>query len=170
MSQHCAGEWASHFPDRYLNVSKCFSSIVGWALHNFSNLQKTSKILPSWLRQTLHYSTSWLSTKSKILNTWMLFISLHITLFVLSRLFLFIFRYSVMAGTPDKMLEHILETRIDSKVDETDTFIEDFLLTHMVFMPSRQLCPQLLNQYPLLDMTKRKSHYFRNCCFITIIT
>ena len=55
-----------------------------------------------------------------------------------------------MAGTPDKMLEHILETRIDSKVDETDTFIEDFLLTHMVFMPSRQLCPQLLNQYPLL--------------------
>ena len=56
-----------------------------------------------------------------------------------------------MAGTPDKMLEHILETRIDSRVDETDTFIEDFLLTHMVFMPSRQLCPQLLNQYPLLS-------------------
>ncbi len=55
-----------------------------------------------------------------------------------------------MAGTPDKMLEHILETRIDSRVDETDTFIEDFLLTHMVFMPSRQLCPQLLNQYPFI--------------------
>ncbi|XP_072028678.1 rap guanine nucleotide exchange factor 4-like isoform X2 [Amphiura filiformis] len=57
------------------------------------------------------------------------------------------FKYSVMAGTPDKMLEHILETRINSRVDETDTFIEDFLLTHMVFMPSLQLCPQLLNHY-----------------------
>lgn len=57
-------------------------------------------------------------------------------------------RYSVMAGVPEKMLEHLLETRIDSKYDPTDTFLEDFLLTHIVFMPSEKLCPALLQQYP----------------------
>ncbi|XP_033639246.1 rap guanine nucleotide exchange factor 4-like isoform X4 [Asterias rubens] len=55
--------------------------------------------------------------------------------------------YSVMAGSPEKMLEHILETRIDSKQDEADTFLEDFLLTHIVFMSSKLLCPALLTHY-----------------------
>ncbi|XP_030846808.1 rap guanine nucleotide exchange factor 4 isoform X2 [Strongylocentrotus purpuratus] len=57
------------------------------------------------------------------------------------------YRYSVMAGVPEKMLEHLLETRIDSKYDPTDTFLEDFLLTHIVFMPSEKLCPALLQHY-----------------------
>ncbi|XP_038078021.1 rap guanine nucleotide exchange factor 4-like isoform X2 [Patiria miniata] len=57
------------------------------------------------------------------------------------------YKYSVMAGSPEKMLEHILETRIDSKQDEADTFLEDFLLTHIVFMSSKQLCPALLTHY-----------------------
>ncbi|XP_071484074.1 rap guanine nucleotide exchange factor 4-like [Diadema antillarum] len=57
------------------------------------------------------------------------------------------YRYSVMAGVPEKMLEHLLETRIDSKYDPTDTFLEDFLLTHIVFMPSDKLCPALLTHY-----------------------
>ncbi|GBN82926.1 Rap guanine nucleotide exchange factor 4, partial [Araneus ventricosus] len=59
------------------------------------------------------------------------------------------YKYMVMAGTPQKMLEHLLETRIDQRNDDaTDTFLEDFLLTHVIFMPSHQLCPELMKQYP----------------------
>ncbi|XP_033735691.1 LOW QUALITY PROTEIN: rap guanine nucleotide exchange factor 4-like [Pecten maximus] len=58
------------------------------------------------------------------------------------------YRYSVMAGTPEKMLEHLLETSLESKTEEaTDNFLEVFLLTHVIFMPSDQLCPSLLAHY-----------------------
>ncbi|GIY16401.1 rap guanine nucleotide exchange factor 4 [Caerostris darwini] len=58
------------------------------------------------------------------------------------------YKYMVMAGTPQKMLEHLLETRIDQRNDDTtDTFLEDFLLTHVIFMPSHQLCPELMRHY-----------------------
>ena len=67
-----------------------------------------------------------------------------------------------MAGSPEKMLEHILETRIDSKQDEADTFLEDFLLTHIVFMSSKLLCPALLTQYPFEN---NKATTDENCCF-----
>jgi hypothetical protein len=54
-----------------------------------------------------------------------------------------------MAGTPDKMLEYLLETRIENKSEETsDNFLEDFLLTHVIFMPYNHLCPALMSQYP----------------------
>uniref|UniRef100_A0A8C4MZ14 Rap guanine nucleotide exchange factor 3 n=1 Tax=Equus asinus asinus TaxID=83772 RepID=A0A8C4MZ14_EQUAS len=53
-------------------------------------------------------------------------------------------RYTVMSGTPEKILELLLEAmRPDSS-----TFLSDFLLTHSVFMPSAQLCAALLHQYP----------------------
>ncbi|XP_078723006.1 rap guanine nucleotide exchange factor 4 isoform X1 [Lampetra fluviatilis] len=59
------------------------------------------------------------------------------------------YKYSVMSGTPDKILEHLLETmRPDTKFDDTkETFLGDFLLTHVAFMPSSQLCPALMGQY-----------------------
>ncbi|CAM4608058.1 unnamed protein product [Lepidochelys kempii] len=59
-------------------------------------------------------------------------------------------RYSVMAGTPDKILEHLLEAmRLDATFsDPLDTLIGDFLLTYNVFMPTAQLCRALLHQYP----------------------
>ncbi|XP_021341628.1 rap guanine nucleotide exchange factor 4-like isoform X2 [Mizuhopecten yessoensis] len=58
------------------------------------------------------------------------------------------YRYSVMAGTPEKMLEHLLESSLESKIEEaTDNFLEVFLLTHVIFMPSDQLCPALLAHY-----------------------
>uniref|UniRef100_T1JAB1 Rap guanine nucleotide exchange factor 4 n=1 Tax=Strigamia maritima TaxID=126957 RepID=T1JAB1_STRMM len=40
------------------------------------------------------------------------------------------YKYAVMAGTPQKMLEHLLETRIDSRTEISDVFLEDFFLTH----------------------------------------
>lgn len=58
-------------------------------------------------------------------------------------------RYTVMSGTPEKILELLLEAmRPDSNAhDPTETFLSDFLLTHSVFMPSAQLCTALLHHF-----------------------
>ncbi|XP_043939801.1 rap guanine nucleotide exchange factor 3 [Protopterus annectens] len=57
--------------------------------------------------------------------------------------------YTVMAGTPEKILEHLLETMrlISSTNDHTDTFVSDFLLTHSVFMPTPMFCQALLHHF-----------------------
>uniref|UniRef100_A0A670Z1C9 Rap guanine nucleotide exchange factor 3 n=1 Tax=Pseudonaja textilis TaxID=8673 RepID=A0A670Z1C9_PSETE len=67
-------------------------------------------------------------------------------------------RYSVMAGTPEKILDYLLETmRSDSTLsDPVDTFLGDFLLTYSVFMPTPQLCRTLLQQYPSWLPLKRQ--------------
>lgn len=68
-------------------------------------------------------------------------------------------RYTVMAGTPQKMLEHLLETRLDGRGSmgsndsyilgtAQDPFLDDFLLTHVVFLPTHQLVEELERQYP----------------------
>lgn len=52
------------------------------------------------------------------------------------------------------MLEHLLETRLDGRIGQTreegpsDPFLDDFLLTHIVFMPTHQLVTELARQYP----------------------
>uniref|UniRef100_A0A7N5ZVL9 Rap guanine nucleotide exchange factor (GEF) 3 n=1 Tax=Anabas testudineus TaxID=64144 RepID=A0A7N5ZVL9_ANATE len=58
--------------------------------------------------------------------------------------------YTVMSGTPEKILEHLLETiKLDSNGnDAIGRSLHDFLLTHKVFMPSSQLCSALQHQYP----------------------
>ncbi|XP_036615996.1 rap guanine nucleotide exchange factor 3 isoform X3 [Trichosurus vulpecula] len=58
-------------------------------------------------------------------------------------------RYTVMSGTPEKILELLLEAvRPDSSAhDPTETFLGDFLLTHSVFMPSALLCAALLHHF-----------------------
>uniref|UniRef100_A0A7E4V9N5 Rap-GAP domain-containing protein n=1 Tax=Panagrellus redivivus TaxID=6233 RepID=A0A7E4V9N5_PANRE len=57
--------------------------------------------------------------------------------------------YSVMAGLPEKMIEYVLETRIDAQTDDLglDSFLEDFILTHIIYMPSNVLCNYLKNYY-----------------------
>uniref|UniRef100_A0A3P9IV64 Rap guanine nucleotide exchange factor (GEF) 3 n=1 Tax=Oryzias latipes TaxID=8090 RepID=A0A3P9IV64_ORYLA len=57
-------------------------------------------------------------------------------------------RYTVMSGTPEKILEHLLETiKLDSNgYDPIDPCVIDFLLTHKVFMPTSQLCPAELSE------------------------
>lgn len=62
-------------------------------------------------------------------------------------------RYTVMAGTSEKMLEHLLETRVDGRGREdrstvSDPFLDDFLLTHIIFMPTSRLIVELSKQYP----------------------
>ncbi|NWH41807.1 RPGF3 factor, partial [Chloropsis hardwickii] len=73
-------------------------------------------------------------------------------------------RYLVMAGTPEKILEHLLEfMRLDATLyDPVDTLLGDFLLTYTVFMPTSQLCRALLHHFraePLEGSEQDKATY-----------
>ncbi|KAG5678868.1 hypothetical protein PVAND_008499 [Polypedilum vanderplanki] len=58
------------------------------------------------------------------------------------------FKYTVMSGTPSKMLEHLLDTRLGVQMGPNDdSFLDDFLLTHIVFMPVAQLVDELASHY-----------------------
>ncbi|XP_048835594.1 rap guanine nucleotide exchange factor 4 isoform X1 [Brienomyrus brachyistius] len=58
------------------------------------------------------------------------------------------YKYTVMSGTPEKILEHVLETvRLDSSVTDPDPVLDDFVLMHCVFIPNSQLCPMLMAHY-----------------------
>lgn len=94
------------------------------------------------------------------------------------------FKYIVMGGTPDKILEYLIETRIDVTIDihsdyllnncildrnaellmsrgsllynvfdssltQTDTFLEDFLLTYQIYLSNFTLCKFLLKYYKI---------------------
>uniref|UniRef100_A0A3P9JN24 Zgc:171558 n=1 Tax=Oryzias latipes TaxID=8090 RepID=A0A3P9JN24_ORYLA len=49
-------------------------------------------------------------------------------------------KYTVISGTPEKILEHFLEAmRLDIHHNEPDPAVDDFVLMHCVFMPNRQL-------------------------------
>uniref|UniRef100_A0A8C9Z4J3 Rap guanine nucleotide exchange factor 4 n=1 Tax=Sander lucioperca TaxID=283035 RepID=A0A8C9Z4J3_SANLU len=51
--------------------------------------------------------------------------------------------YKVMSGTPEKILEHLLEMmRLDSQF--TESALDDYVLMHCVFIPNNQLCPVLM--------------------------
>ncbi|XP_064442755.1 rap guanine nucleotide exchange factor 4 isoform X6 [Mirounga angustirostris] len=58
-------------------------------------------------------------------------------------------KYTVMSGTPEKILEHFLETiRLEPALNEaTDSVLNDFVMMHCVFMPNTQLCPALVAHY-----------------------
>ncbi|XP_034028997.1 rap guanine nucleotide exchange factor 3 isoform X2 [Thalassophryne amazonica] len=76
-------------------------------------------------------------------------------------------RYKVMSGTPEKILEHLLETvKLESNVnDAVDPCVSDFLLTHKVFMPSSQLCAALQHHYhavPTEGSDQEKAAYVLN--------
>uniref|UniRef100_A0A3B4Z9Z5 Rap guanine nucleotide exchange factor 4-like n=1 Tax=Stegastes partitus TaxID=144197 RepID=A0A3B4Z9Z5_9TELE len=59
-------------------------------------------------------------------------------------------KYTVISGTPEKILEHFLETmRMDIHHNPA---VDDFVLMHCVFMPNSQMCPLLMAQYPFLPL------------------
>ncbi|XP_055620288.1 rap guanine nucleotide exchange factor 4 isoform X2 [Toxorhynchites rutilus septentrionalis] len=78
-------------------------------------------------------------------------------------------RYTVMSGTPQKMLEHLLETRLGGQVGPNDPFLDDFLLTHIVFMPTPILIDELASHYHAdseVDMrtaSEEDQEYFITC-------
>ncbi|CAL8370057.1 unnamed protein product [Arctogadus glacialis] len=54
-------------------------------------------------------------------------------------------KYTIMAGTPEKILEHLLEMmRLDAQFTESDPSLDDFVLMHCVFIPNARLCPVLM--------------------------
>ncbi|GAB1297874.1 Rap guanine nucleotide exchange factor 5 [Apodemus speciosus] len=57
-------------------------------------------------------------------------------------------RYVVVSGTPEKILEHLLNDLHLAEVQhkETETLLDDFLLTYTVFMTTDDLCQALLRQ------------------------
>ncbi|XP_076016740.1 rap guanine nucleotide exchange factor 5b isoform X2 [Genypterus blacodes] len=63
-------------------------------------------------------------------------------------------RYTVVSGTPEKILEHLLNELMleddqgTTQGKETDSLLDDFLLTYPVFMSTSDLCQALLGQYP----------------------
>uniref|UniRef100_UPI0037E6FA35 rap guanine nucleotide exchange factor 5-like isoform X1 n=1 Tax=Semicossyphus pulcher TaxID=241346 RepID=UPI0037E6FA35 len=62
-------------------------------------------------------------------------------------------RYVVVSGTPEKILEHLLndltleEEQGTTQGRESDTLLDDFLLTYPVFMSTSDLCQALLGHY-----------------------
>ncbi|XP_070822898.1 rap guanine nucleotide exchange factor 5-like [Chaetodon trifascialis] len=62
-------------------------------------------------------------------------------------------RYMVLSGTPEKILEHLLndltldEDQGTTQGKESDTLLDDFLLTYPVFMSTSDLCQALLGHY-----------------------
>uniref|UniRef100_A0A6Q2YQN3 Rap guanine nucleotide exchange factor (GEF) 3 n=1 Tax=Esox lucius TaxID=8010 RepID=A0A6Q2YQN3_ESOLU len=73
-------------------------------------------------------------------------------------------KYTVMSGTPEKILEHLLETvKLDANSnDAIDPCVTDFLLTHRVFMPSSQLCPCTYHSEPSEGSELEKAAYALN--------
>ncbi|XP_040296413.1 rap guanine nucleotide exchange factor 4-like isoform X2 [Bufo bufo] len=73
------------------------------------------------------------------------------------------YKYTVMSGNPEKILEHFLETMrlepsnesiglcsmisSDPCTHRRDSALDDFILMHCVFMPNCQLCPALMSHY-----------------------
>ncbi|KAF7282257.1 hypothetical protein GWI33_003053 [Rhynchophorus ferrugineus] len=83
------------------------------------------------------------------------------------------FKYTVMAGTPQKMLEHLLETRLDGRgamgggdnfiiATAQDPFLDDFLLTHIVFLPTHQLIEEL-DKYYNIDFSNQDKEFVLAC-------
>uniref|UniRef100_A0A1A8K6M6 Rap guanine nucleotide exchange factor (GEF) 4 n=1 Tax=Nothobranchius kuhntae TaxID=321403 RepID=A0A1A8K6M6_NOTKU len=57
-------------------------------------------------------------------------------------------KYTVISGTPEKILDHFLETmRLDIHHNEPDPAVDDFVLMQCIFMPNSQLCPLLMAHY-----------------------
>ncbi|XP_020322887.2 rap guanine nucleotide exchange factor 4 isoform X14 [Oncorhynchus kisutch] len=57
-------------------------------------------------------------------------------------------RYTVLSGTPEKILDHFLETmRMDTHHSDPDPAVDDFVLMHCVFMPNSQFCQLLMAHY-----------------------
>lgn len=63
----------------------------------------------------------------------------------------FYFKYKVMAGTPEKVLEHLLETRMNNPTGNSceeqfnkESLFEDFLLTFPIFISWKQMITLLV--------------------------
>lgn len=70
------------------------------------------------------------------------------------------FKYKVMAGTAEKVLEHLLETRMNSHNYEEqfnkESLFEDFLLTFPIFISWKQMTYLLVRHYKIDELNFRQ--------------
>ncbi|GAB6032706.1 Rap guanine nucleotide exchange factor 4, variant 2 [Chamberlinius hualienensis] len=72
-------------------------------------------------------------------------------------------RFLIIAGTPQKILEHLLETCVNvesNNIDSIDRSVEDYLFTHVVFMPYQQLCTEFMKFYLIESSNPTQDHDF----------
>eukprot|EP00062_Callorhinchus_milii_P002100 gi/632937912/ref/XP_007901514.1/ PREDICTED: rap guanine nucleotide exchange factor 5 isoform X2 [Callorhinchus milii] len=69
-------------------------------------------------------------------------------------------RYVVVSGTPEKILEHLLNDLHleEGECKETDILLDDFLLTYTVFMSTNDLSQALLRHYCSKPYAERPGH------------
>uniref|UniRef100_A0A8D9DTX0 Rap guanine nucleotide exchange factor 4 n=2 Tax=Cacopsylla melanoneura TaxID=428564 RepID=A0A8D9DTX0_9HEMI len=77
------------------------------------------------------------------------------------------FQYMVIAGTPLKSLEYLLETRVSTGglgggTMDIDPCLEDFFLTHVVFMPTKTLVSEL-NKHFHMDSSNHDKDFILSC-------
>lgn len=65
-------------------------------------------------------------------------------------------KYVVMACTPARMVEHLLDSRLDS--GSIDPALDDFLLTHVIFITTRHLVQELKKHYNMDSPHHDKEH------------
>ncbi|BET03360.1 exchange factor [Nesidiocoris tenuis] len=58
-------------------------------------------------------------------------------------------KYVVMACTASRMVEHLLDSRLDGNTSNYDPALDDFLLTHVVFISPRALVQELRKHYSM---------------------
>ncbi|KAF6209024.1 hypothetical protein GE061_014767 [Apolygus lucorum] len=58
-------------------------------------------------------------------------------------------KYVVMACTASRMVEHLLDSRLDASTSTYDPALDDFLLTHVVFISPRALVQELRKHYSM---------------------
>lgn len=63
------------------------------------------------------------------------------------------YKYAMTSGTPERILEHLFETQISlNNCDTPDTLLEEFLMTHIIFLPTVMLCPLLIGFYNMFEI------------------
>lgn len=71
------------------------------------------------------------------------------------------FKYMVMAGTPEKVIDYLLETRMNNNNNSEEQFnkenlFEDFLLTFPIFITWKQMTNSLLRHYKIDELNFRQ--------------
>ncbi|XP_073971367.1 exchange protein directly activated by cAMP isoform X3 [Rhodnius prolixus] len=67
------------------------------------------------------------------------------------------YKYVVMACTAPRMIEHLLESRLDTSAN--DPALDDFFLTHVIFISTRHLVQELRKHYNLETPHHRDKEY-----------
>ena len=83
-------------------------------------------------------------TSARKHNSGLFSLSVHI-ISVSCSLSLSRYSYTVIRGTPERMLDHLVGSEVDTS--QEGSFAHNFFLTHVAFMSMADLCSGLLTRY-----------------------